>query len=1017
MLRLIAIFSFLLAFSVQGIAASDSMRFIHYDINNGMPSNNVYSVVKDNKGYIWFATDRGAARYNGYSFRNFDVGSGLPASDVWQLYPDSHGRLWAFTFGYRFGYIKDGKYKAINFKTDDRIITPYGLTEINGMVVFFNGSTANEGMMLVAGDIARYIRFNFGDLARGQYFGQFISPEFDVILTDNREKHFKINLLQKNARLTGGCNVSAFVQSGYRSKNSVSPSLKEYSSRINTLSVFSFQDCKVKTVYLEDMGAEPTEKIYTYIPNYIKGNHADAIVVLTNTHAYFVDTNLVFLKRERLTDMVPSAYQVAYRLVDDVANTWFTTSGGGAWLLQPSSGVFQKSDLSVLFANAVPIGEVGNKCYWWDRKQFVLYEIENNNVTDRLSFGFNADIRSIAGNDSLLFPAGHSGVYQYSRNTKKIERIEEVYDVKLDTVSKYYNHKVIYENNRAVFEYTNRIRRNGNVLYTMAPDFVIRTRLGKKTLSVDVLSNERFIDAYCDEIKHVSIFYNNQKLLIHNEVSDKDVVFNFDDLNGLGIQNIKQVMKDKFDNLFILDDINLFVCNARERKFRRIKLNINLKDAFIKLSDEKLIVAGSFGVGYAAIKGPLSIGSLFIIPNSKQHNYHFVERATIAGNGYMTLTTDNGLFTFSLDSVPKNIFINTSDKNFFHIVLSSPFEAMLDGNDTIAVKQGDDKISLDAVNDHGKGQVKYRYRIKSGQWQESSSGEIFLGALAPGKYWRIDCLAKDDLWESRMMSFYIYRYPHWWQTSGWKTTFWVAGIFLFISFLLSIMLLTRHFVARKNERRRMLTDLELRAIHSQINPHFIFNTLSAALFFISKKRFDDAYIHVSKFSQLLRSYLKSSHDRYTILDEEIKMLRNYIELQQIRFEQKFEYAIEIDNKLPLNNLRIPSLLLQPLVENAINHGLFHRKEGGYLLVKFLQGNDSSELICIIEDNGVGRVASRIINETSATKDSYGTKLTNQLLEVFKQYENLDIKFDYTDKVSPETGTIVTLRLKNIKYVT
>jgi LytS/YehU family sensor histidine kinase len=154
-----------------------------------------------------------------------------------------------------------------------------------------------------------------------------------------------------------------------------------------------------------------------------------------------------------------------------------------------------------------------------------------------------------------------------------------------------------------------------------------------------------------------------------------------------------------------------------------------------------------------------------------------------------------------------------------------------------------------------------------------------------------------------------------------------------------------------------------------------------------------------------------------MLEEEIKMLRNYIELQQIRFEEKFEYKIEIDNKLPTNNIRIPSLLLQPLVENAINHGLFHKEKGGILLLKFEQGTDSSELVCIIEDNGVGRDTARKINEANSTKESYGTKLTNQLLEVFKLYENLDIKLKYIDKALPESGTIVTLVLKNVKYIT
>src|SRR5690606_24255107 len=113
---------------------------------------------------------------------------------------------------------------------------------------------------------------------------------------------------------------------------------------------------------------------------------------------------------------------------------------------------------------------------------------------------------------------------------------------------------------------------------------------------------------------------------------------------------------------------------------------------------------------------------------------------------------------------------------------------------------------------------------------------------------------------SPVYRFYIYRYPMWWQTNTWRTIFWVTGVVLFLALVLLTIAITRYYVAKKNERKRALTDLELQAIHSQINPHFIFNTLSTALFYINKKRFDDAYTHVTKFSQLLRAYLKSSQD-------------------------------------------------------------------------------------------------------------------------------------------------------------
>ncbi|HVW98988.1 MAG TPA: hypothetical protein VHA52_00890, partial [Candidatus Babeliaceae bacterium] len=149
--------------------------------------------------------------------------------------------------------------------------------------------------------------------------------------------------------------------------------------------------------------------------------------------------------------------------------------------------------------------------------------------------------------------------------------------------------------------------------------------------------------------------------------------------------------------------------------------------------------------------------------------------------------------------------------------------------------------------------------------------------------------------------------------------------------------------------------------------------------------------------------------------EEIANLRNYIELQQTRFKNRFTYEIIMDEDNDIGRVMIPSLLVQPLVENAINHGLFHKKEKGYLRIEFRKA-PTGEIICTIEDNGIGRQQSKVINDGNPVKPrSYGSELTKELIDIFKLYEKMNIEMRYIDKQLPETGTIVELKIKSNLY--
>jgi LytS/YehU family sensor histidine kinase len=144
----------------------------------------------------------------------------------------------------------------------------------------------------------------------------------------------------------------------------------------------------------------------------------------------------------------------------------------------------------------------------------------------------------------------------------------------------------------------------------------------------------------------------------------------------------------------------------------------------------------------------------------------------------------------------------------------------------------------------------------------------------------------------------------------------------------------------------------LASIKSQMNPHFLFNALNTIQAYIYTNDKENASVYLGKFSELTRRILEMSNKDCVPLSEEIKSLSLYLELEKIRFEDLLHYTFEVDPALQPDFVYIPSMLIQPYVENAIKHGLLHKKDDRQLWIKFIKERDC--LMVIIDDNGIGR---------------------------------------------------------------
>jgi len=239
---------------------------------------------------------------------------------------------------------------------------------------------------------------------------------------------------------------------------------------------------------------------------------------------------------------------------------------------------------------------------------------------------------------------------------------------------------------------------------------------------------------------------------------------------------------------------------------------------------------------------------------------------------------------------------------------------------------------------------------------------------------------------------------------------WLASISLL--FLLS-GLLYYYYKNQLLKNERKYVKLEQTALRSQMNPHFIFNSLNSIKLYIIDNEKENAVYYLNKFSKLIRKILAATKEKETTLADEIETMKLYLNIENIRFSNAIDSSFNIDKNLNVNTIKVPSLILQPFIENAIWHGLSLKKGEKKINLTF-EKDKKDYLIITIEDNGVGRKRSSEIKEKKIHKrDSIGIKLTEDRLENFAQSYKNDFSITFVDLYDSENkprGTKVLLKI-------
>ncbi len=306
----------------------------------------------------------------------------------------------------------------------------------------------------------------------------------------------------------------------------------------------------------------------------------------------------------------------------------------------------------------------------------------------------------------------------------------------------------------------------------------------------------------------------------------------------------------------------------------------------------------------------------------------------------------------------------------------------------------------------------YRLEGASPYIGEVNGTQLHLQNLAPGHY-TLYVYPKMNVRNAKkqVIRFSFYITPAFWQTNAFSVIVFICIISSIIVFSWIVFYQIRKKEERKTTIEKLLAEYRLTALKAQINPHFMSNSLVAIQQLILTSQTDKANLYIAKFSLLIRYLLNYSDQSVSSLKNEIAMIELYVELEQLRFNNTFLFVLEVDPALDLNEIYIPALITQPLIENAIWHGLLPlaTDQNPQLKLRIIQKDD--QLALLIEDNGIHLIPT-VPKETNNGRKSKGTSLIRNRLESLNQlYETNGTSINYVelmDEKNNKTGTQVSI---------
>jgi ligand-binding sensor domain-containing protein/anti-sigma regulatory factor (Ser/Thr protein kinase) len=911
---------------------------------DGLPSNTIYQIKQDKKDFIWIATANGLVRYDGKYFKAFNP-KDIKDKEIIGLFIDNADKVWFWNLKGRLFYIKDDVIHIPNFAKDNLNIIAFE-QDRSGNYYFIS---KRKGLFIVENDKVSFIAY------RKSYFN--LMNLHDTIHYGNNNELLKIN---KNELVDS---IETF-ESNFKFKEQPE-TYRSFTKYLNNKTWLIRQ--RSTRIYKVNNKGKLTGMGF---PNYrnligkdilnLYSDRQKRYWLITTTSIFVFDSTETKLERQF---SLPYNNTINNFLHDKEGNYWLSTEKNGLYIIPNIDIKSHKTQTKVTKTSFVSSLSIANNTIFCGLENGKIYIKSLENKREKvINLNLDASINKIISGEKNSWILTPVRLFSIDNKTFKIKKF---YQNQVNI-----NYKTLYEYGDFIYvgNYAGVLKIDKTAFYdvmtietwvTIQSEYAI-SDINKRTYAIERVKDEMWFGT-TDGLYHYQ--KDSATLTRIPELRNTWIthIINKNDTVWVGTQTdgLFQIINKKVIQVF--NETNGLISN-------------NCKT--LTIDDETVWVGTNNGLN----KIDLRTNEIELINDLDG----------LSGNEINALVTDkNNIYIGNnegLTSFDKTISTKNTTPPPIYLSKFQIFEndTILSDNYILDYNQDNIRLHFTGVSFRSQGTFTYKYRMLgvSKKWIETQVDFASYPILNPGKYtFEAYAINEDGVESEEPIQIKIYIKTPFWKTWWFTILCFLVGIIIVWGFVWYRFKQLNEKVAVENKFQKQIKALEMQALQSQMNPHFIFNVLNSIQHYLAINNSEQAMIYLSKFAKLIRIIFEYSKKTTISLTEEVDFLELYVGLEKLRFKDKIAVSFEIEQEIYTDAVMLPPLLIQPMIENAFKHGFLHKEEKGHLSIQFFIEKDL--LKCRITDDGVGRQKAATMKKWKhKIHQSSGLSTTAERLEVW-----------------------------------